>query len=169
MNCSVFRELLEPYLDDSLGEERRDWFRSHLRGCRSCRSWALGEEPSLLFATAARPARDEATVEECVQSVARQIRQQRLQRRIQGSRRPWLAAAAAVVLAVGGGVVWRLSPGDHRNAIGGDAASASTPGETTAPPSIEVEMTGEDVRVYQFATEDGDTAVYYVVNPAMEL
>jgi hypothetical protein len=31
-------------------------------------------------------------------------------------------------------------------------------------------MAGEEVRVYQFAAEkDDDTAVYFVVNPAMEL
>jgi len=31
-------------------------------------------------------------------------------------------------------------------------------------------MAGEEVRVYQFATdEDDDTAIYFVVNPAMEL
>ncbi len=31
-------------------------------------------------------------------------------------------------------------------------------------------MAGEDVRVYQFATgNDDDTAVYFIVNPAMEL
>ena len=37
------------------------------------------------------------------------------------------------------------------------------------PPSIEVEMADETVRVYQFAADDDDTAVYFVVNPAMEL
>jgi hypothetical protein len=31
-------------------------------------------------------------------------------------------------------------------------------------------MAGEDVRVYQFAADDDDdTAVYFIVNPAMEL
>ena len=31
-------------------------------------------------------------------------------------------------------------------------------------------MAGEEVRVYQFAADDdSDTAVYFIVNPAMEL
>jgi hypothetical protein len=35
---------------------------------------------------------------------------------------------------------------------------------------VEVDMNGDDVRVYQFATEeDTDTAVYFIVNPALEL
>ena len=33
-----------------------------------------------------------------------------------------------------------------------------------------MEMPGEDVRVYQFATDgDADTAVYFIVDPALEL
>jgi hypothetical protein len=35
---------------------------------------------------------------------------------------------------------------------------------------VEVEMAGEEVRVYQFATDgDTNTAVYFIVDPALEL
>ncbi len=60
--------------------------------------------------------------------------------------------------------------------IAGDALPAALLDAVTnveaeiAPPSVEVEMAGDDVRVYQFANEeDGDTAVYFIVNPALEL
>ncbi len=169
MNCSVFRDLLQPYLEDSLDEERRVWFRSHLHDCRSCRAWAVGEEPTLLLAAAESRAVETRRVEECARSVVHQIRQQRLELRLRGRRQPWLAAVAAMLLVVGGGVVWRLLPGTAPPPVASGTAADSATGEAQEPPSIEVEMAGEDVRVYQFATDDGDTAVYYVVNPAMEL
>jgi hypothetical protein len=48
---------------------------------------------------------------------------------------------------------------------------ASAPAaEAAAPPTVEVEMAGEGVRVYQFASDgDPDTAAYFIVNPALEL
>jgi hypothetical protein len=56
---------------------------------------------------------------------------------------------------------------------GGPASMASAPAteaESAAPPTVEVEMAGEGVRVYQFATDgDPDTAAYFIVNPALEL
>jgi hypothetical protein len=40
----------------------------------------------------------------------------------------------------------------------------------SSPPTVEVDMAGEEVRVYQFANEaDTDTAVYFIVDPALEL
>jgi hypothetical protein len=45
-------------------------------------------------------------------------------------------------------------------------------GDEGAPsaPTVEVEMPSEDIRVYQFATEnDPDTTVVFIVNPALEL
>ncbi len=40
---------------------------------------------------------------------------------------------------------------------------------TPPPPQVQVDMTDEGVRIYQYA-DDGDssTAVYYIVNPALE-
>jgi hypothetical protein len=157
------------YLDERLDEDRREWFRSHLRRCESCRGWAVNRDPTLLFVTAAQPTDDPERVEACVAAVTGQIRQQRLERRLRGRRRPWLAAAAAAVLVVTGGLVWQMMPGAGAPEAPPFAEVEGVDEMAADPPSIEVEMADETVRVYQFAADDDDTAVYFVVNPAMEL
>ena len=43
-------------------------------------------------------------------------------------------------------------------------------GIKTVSPTVEVETRGEDVRVYRFATDaNDDTAVYFIVDPSLEL
>lgn len=169
MNCEVFREQLDSYVEESMDEDRRRWFRRHFRECGSCRKRALASDPSLIFAIGDDVPVDAEAVENCVGAVTAQIRQQRLSRRLHGRRRPWLAAAAAMVMVVGAGLVWTSIFG------GGEiqpAAVAETVVEqpSTTPPTVEVDMPGEDVRVYQFADEEtDDTAVYFIVNPALEL
>lgn len=170
MNCKEFRDNLERYLEDTIEGDLRLPFRRHLRECPSCRERALSQDPTMLFALAETTTEAPARVEACVTAVTAQIRQDRLARRIRGRGTPWLAAAAAVVLAIGGTAAWRLAPGGiekiQPNAANLEAVGASQ----TAPPTVEVEMVGEDVRVYQFAAEDDeDTAVYFIVNPALEL
>lgn len=169
MNCEVFRGTIGPYVDETLDEDRRLWFRSHLRECRTCREEALRAEPSLLFAMApAEPSAPEA-VEACAAAVIGRIRQDRLERRLHRRRRPWLAAAAAAFIVISGGLTWRTM-------VGGSGASQSLV-ETqrgsemrNSAPTVEVEMPGEEVRIYQFANdEDSDTAVYFIVDPALEL
>lgn len=169
MDCTEFRQLLEPYLEETLDEARRPLFREHLCECSSCSDWARSEEPSLLFAMAESRPVDLARVEACAVAVTGQIRQQRLAGRLQRNRRPWLAAVAAVAIAVVGAAAWRMLPimGDAMPAVSLDA-SPNVEAEA-APPSVEVEMAGDDVRVYQFANEEDDTAVYFIVNPALEL
>jgi predicted anti-sigma-YlaC factor YlaD len=170
MDCTEFRELLDAYLEETMEEDRRPDFRHHLRECSSCGAWARSVEPSLLFAMAqARPA-DLARIEGCAAAVTGQIRQRRLDGRLRGRRRSWLAAAAAVVVAIVGAGTWQLLPlaGDPSPIISYDAGAGSE--VESAPPTVEVEMPGDDVRVYQFADdEDADTAVYFIVNPALEL
>jgi len=80
-------------------------------------------------------------------------------------------------------VAWRLA-----NPVGGmpvaqeappvpavvQASSTSQPAEESAdavePPQVEINMDGEDVRIYRFASdEDENTAMWFIVNPAMEL
>jgi len=127
-------------------------------------------EPSLLFAMGEPMPVDLAQIEVCAAVVTGQIRQQRLTGRLRGHRRPLLAAAAACVLALIGASVWQLLPlgEDAIPALSIDTGTVADSGAT--PPTIEVEMSGEDVRVYQFANEeDNDTAVYFIVNPALEL
>ena len=118
MDCTEFRQLLDTYLEETLDEARRPLFRSHLRECSSCSEWARSEEPSLLFAMAESRPVDLARVEACAVAVTGQIRQQRLAGRLQRNRRPWLAAVAAVAVAVVGAAAWQMLP------IAGDALPA---------------------------------------------
>lgn len=166
MNCKELHDALAAYLDDSLDEARRSLVRRHLRECPACRSRALAEDPTMMFAALGEPPVDPRRVEACAEAVTARIRQQRLQRRLSGPRRQWLAAAAAVVLSVGAAVTWWLLPG------AGEPVSAEGAAEPEAEraPTVEVEMPSEDVRVYQFAAaDDPDTAVVFIVNPALEL
>jgi len=169
MNCEVFRETIGSYVDETLEEDRRLWFRSHLRECPTCREEGLREEPSLLFAMAPAEPGEPQAVEACAAAVMGRIRQDRLERRLHRRRRPWLAAAAAIIV-ISGGLTWRsLVGGGSGNLQSGVEAQADSELQN-APPSVEVEMAGEGIRVYQFANdEDADTAVYFIVDPALEL
>ena len=170
MDCKVFRELLDSYLEESLDEDRRRSIRSHLRECASCRERALSDDPSLLFAAAPETPASQADVEACAAAVTARIRQQRLARRLHRRRRPWLAAAAAVVIMIAGGLSWKVMLTGVETPIPPRAETDSRDNARSAPPTVEVEMAGEEVRVYQFAADDDDdTAVYFIVNPAMEL
>ena len=170
MDCNVFRELLSSYLDESLEEDRRESFRRHLRECAPCRERALSEDPSLLFAAAPEPIASQQNVETCAVAVTARIRQQRLARRLQRGRRPWRAAAAAIVIMIAGGLTWKVMLGDAGGSTAPGIEAFAEEHPPTVPPMVEVEMAGEDVRVYQFASDDDDDmAVYFIVNPAMEL
>ena len=167
MNCRQFRDMCDAYLEEALEEDRRADFRRHMRACEACRGWALDADPTLLFAVADERTADPAGVETCAAMVTAQIRQERLGRRLKRRRGPWLAAAAAALLVVLGTLAWRVVPGG-----GGAPATLATgaASEEAAPPTVEVEMGGEGVRVYQFASDgDPDTAAYFIVNPALEL
>jgi len=170
MNCGVFRETIGSYLDETLEEDRRLWFRNHLRECPTCREAALREEPSLLFAAAPEAPAKTELIEACALAVTARIRQDRLERHLHRRRRPWMAAAAAVVMVVGGGFAWRVMVGGGDGTLQPGVEISRDLEAQTSPPTVEVEMDGEEVRVYQFATEgDVDTAVYFIVDPALEL
>jgi len=170
MNCTEFRELLGSYLEESLTEERRRMFRRHLCECTSCRERAVSEDPTLLFSAAPETPVSQAEIEGCAAAVTAQIRQQRLARGLSRRRHPWLAVAAAVMIMIAGGLSWKVMLGGVETSIPTAAEIHLQDDARSIPPTVEVEMTGEDVRVYQFAAdEDDDTAVYFVVNPGMEL
>ena len=170
MNCEIFREMMGSYVDETLEEGRRQWFRIHLRECSDCRETALREEPSLLFAMApAAPGEPEA-IDACTTAVMGRIRQDRLERRLHRRRRPWLAAAAAATLVISGGISWRAFVSGGSETLQPVVEARRDAELQNSPPTVEVEMAGEEVRVYQFASEvDSDTAVYFIVDPALEL
>lgn len=170
MECSSFRRQLPPYLEESLDDATRARVRDHLATCADCRSWAVAEDPTLLLVASQPAETSPVEVDNCARAVMAQVRQRRLERRLGGRRRPWLAAAAVAVMAVGAGVVWRAgSPGTDPVA-GVDATGPTTvAAEPGPPPRVEVDMPGADVRVYQWAeSDDSDTAVYHIVNPALD-
>ena len=170
MQCSEFRDALEQYLDDVLEGSRRESFRRHLRECRECRAWAIGVEPTLVFAAIETRAPDPDRVAACTASVMAQIRQQRLGRGLRPHRRRWLAAAAALLTAVVGGAGWWFAGNDRPSPPGAAAVEArDASGSDALPPRVQVNMPDEGVRVYQFADDENrNTAVYYIVNPALE-
>jgi predicted anti-sigma-YlaC factor YlaD len=181
MSCEVYRELLPAYLDDSLDEVRRTGFRAHLRACDDCRRAAVSAEPTLAFSLVRpqEPAQDR--IETCVTSVIAGIRRERLEKRLQPSRRPWFAAAAVVVLAIIAATVWWLNTGQpggmtplQANSLEVETvkpvADEGTAVSSEPPPRVEVDMGHEEVRVYQYAIgDDATTGAVFIVNPAMEL
>jgi len=170
MNCEIFREMIVSYVDETLEEGRRLWFRTHLRECPTCRESALREEPSLLFAMAPVAPVEPEAIDACATAVLGRIRQDRLERRLHRRRRPWMAAAAAAIMVVSGGLAWRSMIGGGSGTLQPAVEAQRGTEQQIAPPSVEVETAGEDVRVYQFANdEDGATAVYFIVDPALEL
>ena len=172
MDCTRFQNLLAGYLNEELEEPDRVAWRQHLLGCATCRVMALEREPSLLFALASRRETDSERVEACTASVLASIRTQRLERQIHRRRRPWLAAAAAAVLALGGGLAWH-EIGHERPVT--QASVMPTPGSRNPEaqarqqsPEVDVENDGANVRVYQLATDE-NTTVTFVVDPSLEL
>lgn len=181
MSCEVYRELLPAYLDDSLDEVRRAGLRSHLRSCAECRAFAFRREPTLALSLVDRREPPGDRVEACVAAVVAGVRQERLERRLRSTRRPWLAAAAAVLLAVGSSAAWWLTRDDGAAPtplqaevveVGSPDPEAveAVPPPAEPPPRVEVDMTQEEVRVYQYAIgDDATTGAVFIVNPAMEL
>ena len=181
MSCESYRDLLPAYLDESLDEVRRTGLRAHLRSCAECRAFAIETDPTLMFSLADRDEPSADRIEACVSGVIAGVRQERLQQRLRPSRRPWLAFAAAVVLAVGASAVWWVAndAAEGQPTIQAEAQEPEliVPAETgedpplvEPPPRVEVDMTQEEVRVYQYAIGDDDsTAAVFIVNPGMEL
>jgi len=181
MSCEDYRELLDEYLDDSLDEVRRAGFRAHLKKCAECRALAIAEDPSFLLSMAGRPEPSADRIEACVIGVMTGIRQEQLQERLRPSRRPWFAAAAAVVLAIIASTFWWMNGAEpietppmqadaQETEMLDQTAPEGVPEATEPPPRVEVDMTQEEVRVYQYAIgDDGSTGAVFIVNPAMEL
>lgn len=169
MNCTEFSSLLEAYLQETLDGPTRADFRAHLESCNRCRAFAVQTDASMLFSVAGAVEADRARIEDLTRAVMGTIRQQRLRRRLNRPRRGWLAAAAAVAISLAAVTGWRLLAPVAVD-VPLDVAESERSEQADPPPRIEVDMAGEGLRVYQFADQpDADTAVYFIVNPAMEL
>ncbi len=82
----------------------------------------------------------------------------------------WMAVAAAATIVMSGGIAWRTMVGGGSGTSQPVADARRDAELQNSPPTVEVEMSGEEVRVYQFANDaDADTAVYFIVDPALEL
>lgn len=172
MECKKFGLSIGEYLDDSLGGDDRRAFRKHMQTCVQCRADAIACEPSLMFASIGSLETDDRAVDECAEAVTALIRQDRLSRRLTPRFRPWLAAAAACLVLLAGGFVWRSSiwTADPSLVVVTTSDSEGVAEESAPPPRVEIEMPESEVRLYQFAgSEDETTAVYFIVNEAMEL
>ena len=130
-------------------------------------------DPVLLLSSAVLKEPSMEQVGACVGAVTALIHQDRLQRRISKPKWRWMVAAASVVASVGAGVAWWSShPGFEEGGMpfSQDAPSVAAQWEDPPPPHVEVETSGGDLRVYQFAdTGDGNTAVVYIVKESLEL
>lgn len=170
MDCQRFDELIEAYLSETIDEEQRRWWRSHLVSCQRCRASALEREPSLLLATAQQREASPFEVAACARGVRALIHQRRLRRRLHRRAYQWVAAAAAVVVLATGGIMLRSLHVAAPTPAPQAAAAEKAQEPSAAPaPEIDVEMDGSNVRVYQFAVDDPNMAVTLIVNPAMEL
>jgi predicted anti-sigma-YlaC factor YlaD len=175
MRCETFREQLEPYLEERLVGDARQAWREHLQGCAECRQWAAIQEPTLLLSSLPSREADPARVAACAAAVTALIHQERLRSRLRPRLRSYLAAAAAILGLALAGLLWRTMPsgGDPsgRPQVTPIAATVAIAPESDAlpPPQVEVDMTGEGVRVYHFASDqDASTAMLFIVNPALE-
>ena len=107
--------------------------------------------------------------EACASAVLGAIRQQKIRRQMAARRAPWVAVAAAGLVAVAAGTLWLLAPGSPEIRVPAGATAERPFVETIAPPEVEIDMGSDDVRVYRLVNEhSADTAVCFVINPALE-
>jgi len=93
-------ELAAPYALDALASEERAGFEGHLAECATCRAQVQAfREVTGLLAHAAPPATPPPALRERILREARAVRPLGSRRRL----RPWIPAAAAVVLALAAG------------------------------------------------------------------
>ena len=161
--CTEIQVLLDRHLALELPPEQEREVRKHLEDCGACRAVVARRDPVAAFAfrlAAASVGADESFVAEVMAG----IHQHRIEHRLHRRGRRWLAAAAAVVLAVLGGFL----------VLRGDVETvAQRAAEQAAPPAAEaafVEVEGDGVRVYQFAGPNQEgVQVALIIDPRLEL
>ena len=163
MTSHEWQEQAAPYALGSLSPEERRAFEAHLAGCAACRAdvRAFTEVAGALAHTApsAEPPRG---LRDRVLAEARRVRPIRMgvARR---SPLPWLAAAAALLLAVAGAVeAWRLTSRVHKL----ERRIAVLDSITAADDSALALLTGPDVNVVTLAGTDRRPSARVVWNRA---
>ncbi len=150
MTDHEWRDYAAPYALGALVPEERSAFESHLAGCADCRAEVRSfSEVAGLLAHAAPAAEPPQALRDRVLAEARRVRPIGVGRR--GSNRAWLAAAAAIVLAIGAAVyAWRLS-----TRVGAlETQLARTMMEKAAADSLLADLTGPQVHVVSLASTD---------------
>lgn len=100
--CDLAKDLLAPWVREELGADDHRFVEEHVAGCEECR--ADVHVVRVLHGGAPLPP------DELLARVQASVAATPLRRRVWMS--PWLAAAAALVLALGTSLLWRQPPGD---------------------------------------------------------
>lgn len=148
MNDHEWREYAAPYALGALVAVDRSAFESHLAGCALCRAEVRSfSEVAGLLAHGAPAADPSPGLRDRVLAEARRVRPIAAKRR--GSNSGWLAAAAALALAVGASVyAWRLS-----SRVGAlEEQLVRTTMEKAAADSVIADLTGPEVHVVPLAS-----------------
>jgi predicted anti-sigma-YlaC factor YlaD len=164
MSCQEVRRSVERFLALELEPEPERLLREHLLACPACRALVAQREPATGIALGLEPMREEPD-ETFVAEVLGGIRQRRVELRLRGRRRRWVAAVAAAVLAAAGTLLVRWHNGPT-----GATAVASAPSAEAKSGAAFVEVEGEGVRVYQVVPASQSTVqVAFIVDPKLEL
>lgn len=165
MSCIEFRELLPAYVALELGAADERAVREHIDGCSACQQEAIELDPLLTLALPL--ARTKVQEDDFfVAGVMAGVRQRRLEKKLVNRRAPWMAAAAALVVMIGGYTVLRerMNP----TPVMAVQTPVVKPIQTTEKAFVEVREGG--VRVYQRAGDAKDRMqIAFVVDPQAEL
>jgi anti-sigma-K factor RskA len=163
MTSHEWQEQAAPYALGILSAEERRAFEAHLAECPACRADVRAfTEVAGALAHAVPPAELPQGLRDRVLAEARRVRPIRagVARR---ARLPWLAAAAALVLAVAGAVeAWRLTGRNHRL----EDRITALDSIMAADDSALALLTGPDVNVVSLAGTDRQPSARVVWNRA---
>lgn len=152
MNDHEWRDYAAPYALGALVPEERSAFESHLAGCEACRAEVRSfSEVAGLLAHGAPAAEPPQALRDRVLAEARRVRPIAARRR--GSNSGWLAAAAALLLAVGAGV-YSLRLSARVGALEEQLLQATL--DRAARDSVIADLTGPEVHVVSLASTGRD-------------
>jgi anti-sigma-K factor RskA len=166
MTSHEWQEQTAPYALGILSPEERRAFEAHLAGCDACRADVRAyTEVAAALAHAAPAAEPPRALRDRVLAEAQRVRPIGAgTRAVPRARLPWLAAAAALLLAMGGAVAtWRLSARVH-DLERGIAARDSVHAADSAAMEL---LTGPDVNVVSLAGTNRAPSARIVWNHAL--